>query len=66
MKIWLQPYEKWFNNQLERMWKVRIVVEHTLKYSFIESFINGSTALLLGPDFFSFVIFFTQSVGLLG
>jgi hypothetical protein len=30
------------------------------------SFINGSTALLLGPDlFFSFVIFFTQTVGLL-
>jgi hypothetical protein len=34
---------------------------------FIHSFINGSTALLLGPGlFFSFVIFFTQSVGLLG
>jgi hypothetical protein len=32
----------------------------------IHSFINDSTALLLGPGlFFSFVIFFTQTVGLL-
>jgi hypothetical protein len=31
------------------------------------SFINGSTAHLLGPGLvFSFVIFFTQTVGLLG
>jgi hypothetical protein len=33
----------------------------------IHSFINGSTVLLLGSGlFFSFVIFFTQTVGLLG
>jgi hypothetical protein len=33
----------------------------------IHSFINGSTAPLLSPGlFFSFVIFFTESVGLLG
>jgi hypothetical protein len=33
----------------------------------IHSFINGSTAHLLGlGPFFSFVIFFTQTVGLLG
>jgi hypothetical protein len=40
---------------------------HFLYTIFIHSFINGSTALLSGPGvFFSFVIFFTQSVGLLG
>jgi hypothetical protein len=33
--------------------------------AFIHSFISGSTALLLGPGlFFSFVILFTQTVGL--
>jgi hypothetical protein len=37
------------------------------KLNNIHSFINGSMALLLGPGlFFSFVIFFTQTVGLLG
>jgi hypothetical protein len=37
------------------------------EYSFFHSFINGSTALLLGPGLiFSSVIFFTQTVGLLG
>jgi hypothetical protein len=41
----------------------------SINHSFIHSFINGSTALLLGPGLlFSFIIFFffTQTVGLLG
>jgi hypothetical protein len=53
----------------------RQVVAYTLGFgwdnkpsrSFIHSFINDSAAYLLGPGlFFSFVIFFIQTVGLLG
>jgi hypothetical protein len=45
---------------------INIVLMVPGKLFFIHSFISGSTALLLGPGLlFSFIIFFTQMVGLL-